>query len=61
MRLKAFSASLLVLMTASNAIVGPALAWGDSGHRMVSEAAMRALPRGLPAFLYTPSAITDVG
>ena len=39
----------------------PALAWGGSGHRMVGEAALRALPADLPAFLRTPRAILDVG
>jgi len=38
-----------------------ALGWGNSGHRMVGEAAMRALPPELPAFLRTSQAVLDVG
>lgn len=37
------------------------LAWGASGHRMVGEAAMRALTPDLPAFLRTAQAAADVG
>jgi hypothetical protein len=37
------------------------LAWGASGHRMVGETAMRALPSELPAFLRTARAARDVG
>jgi hypothetical protein len=38
-----------------------ALAWGATGHRLLGEAAVRALPRELPAFVRTPQAIADVG
>lgn len=38
-----------------------ALAWGSMGHRIVGEAAMRALPGEIPAFLRTPAAVRDVG
>lgn len=38
-----------------------ALAWGNSGHRMIGEVAIRALPAELPAFLRTPRAALDVG
>lgn len=38
-----------------------AFAWGSSGHRMVGEVAMRALPGDLPAFLRSPQAALDVG
>lgn len=37
------------------------LAWGSSGHRFVGEAAMRALPAEVPAFLRTAQAVMDVG
>jgi hypothetical protein len=37
------------------------LAWGNSGHRMLGELAMRALPAEVPAFLRTPTAARDVG
>src|SRR5690349_6354767 len=36
-------------------------AWGNTGHRMVGEAAMRALPAELPAFLRTAAAARDFG
>lgn len=38
-----------------------ALAWGNMGHRIVGEAAMRALPGEVPAFLRNPRAVRDVG
>lgn len=38
-----------------------ALAWGATGHRMVGDLAMRALPADAPAFLRTPKAAADVG
>jgi hypothetical protein len=40
---------------------GQALAWGSSGHRMIGEAAMKALPAELPAFARTAAAVTAVG
>lgn len=49
------SAFLLALAPA------PALAWGNMGHRIVGEAAMRALPGDVPAFLRTPGSVRDVG
>ncbi|HVM98613.1 MAG TPA: S1/P1 Nuclease [Caulobacteraceae bacterium] len=39
----------------------PALGWGSSGHRMIGEAAMVALPPELPAFLRTKAAAIAVG
>jgi hypothetical protein len=39
----------------------PSLAWGEHGHRMVGELAMRALPADMPAFLRAPYAVTEVG
>ncbi len=36
-------------------------AWGNTGHRLIGVAAMRALPGDLPAFLRTPGAVADVG
>ncbi|HEX3700663.1 MAG TPA: S1/P1 Nuclease [Phenylobacterium sp.] len=38
-----------------------ALAWGATGHRMIGEVAMRALPAELPGFLHSPQAAIDVG
>ncbi|MFI4950364.1 MAG: S1/P1 Nuclease [Caulobacterales bacterium] len=51
----------LVLATALlSSVPASVLAWGGSGHRMIGEAAMRALPADLPAFLHTAQAIVDV-
>jgi hypothetical protein len=36
-------------------------AWGATGHRIIGQAAMRALPAELPAFLHAPLAAIDVG
>src|SRR3954468_24511474 len=38
-----------------------ALAWGNTGHRIIGETAVRALPSEIPAFLRTPQAALDVG
>lgn len=43
------------------AIPGAVFAWGGSGHRLVGQAAMRGLPKDMPAFLLTPQAVLDVG
>jgi hypothetical protein len=51
----------LLAVAALIAAPGPALAWGNMGHRIVGEAAMSRLPAELPAFLKTPQAIRDVG
>jgi hypothetical protein len=40
---------------------GQALAWGDTGHRMIGELAIQALPPMIPAFLRAPEAARDVG
>ncbi|MGH6911162.1 MAG: S1/P1 Nuclease, partial [Phenylobacterium sp.] len=40
---------------------GVALAWGNTGHRIIGETAVAALPTDLPAFLRTPQAALDVG
>jgi hypothetical protein len=47
-------ASLAVLPTS-------ALAWGATGHRIIGEVTMRALPTEVPSFLRTPRAAADVG
>lgn len=48
---------------AALAIAAPTtlLAWGNTGHRMVGELAIRALPAELPTFLRTPQAAANVG
>jgi hypothetical protein len=40
---------------------GEALAWGSSGHRMIGEAAIEALPDELPPFLREESSAAAVG
>lgn len=55
---------LIATAVALTLIVLPAAdvaAWGASGHRMVGQAAMRALPEELPAFLRTAEAAAQVG
>ncbi len=55
---------LAVLLAATALIAatpGSVFAWGNTGHRMIGEAAMRALPVELPAFLHTAQAASDVG
>ena len=49
-------AGLMVLLGA-----GPALPWGADGHRMVTVAAIRALPDEAPGFLRTPLAVEQLG
>ena len=39
----------------------PLLAWGNTGHRILGEAAARALTPDTPAFLRTPQAVRDIG
>lgn len=53
--------STLVLACAALCVCpAPALAWGAQGHRIISGAAMRALPATLPGFLRTPSAHDEI-
>lgn len=40
---------------------GAALAWGSSGHRMIGEAVIEALPPELPAFLHERASALAVG
>ena len=53
--------SIAVVAAVAAAIPAAALAWGSSGHRMIGEVAMRALPADLPGFLRAPQAALDVG
>ena len=52
-------AALALVVVAAPAVT--VTAWGNTGHRLIGVAAMRALPDELPAFLRTPAAIADVG
>ncbi|MDB5422813.1 MAG: hypothetical protein JWQ29_229 [Phenylobacterium sp.] len=51
----------LALAALITAAPGAALAWGNTGHRIIGEAAVLALPGDLPAFLRNPQAARDVG
>ena len=51
----------LAALALSFATANQALPWGASGHRMIGEAAIEALPAELPPFLRTPSAAMAVG
>jgi hypothetical protein len=51
----------LAILAALAAIPSHALAWGSTGHRIVGEAGMRALPAEIPAFLRSDYAIAEVG
>lgn len=53
--------SILAFAAALAAAPQAAIAWGNSGHRMIGETAVRALPAEIPAFLRTPQAALDVG
>lgn len=54
---------LSVAVFAALAVAAPStvLAWGNTGHRIVGEAAMRAMPTEIPDFLRTRHAALDVG
>ncbi len=51
----------LALAALITAAPGAALAWGNTGHRIIGEAAVIALPADMPAFLRTPQAAVDIG
>lgn len=51
----------LSLLAAVAAAPVQALAWGATGHRIIGETAVAALPAELPAFLRTPQAAADAG
>ncbi|MBI1196680.1 MAG: S1/P1 Nuclease [Phenylobacterium sp.] len=51
----------IAVAVALAAVPSSLLAWGSSGHRIIGEVAIRALPKDLPAFLRTPQAARDVG
>jgi len=54
---------LLALGLCALVVAAPStlFAWGATGHRILGEAAIRALPAEVPAFLRTPQAALDVG
>jgi hypothetical protein len=51
----------LLLAAAVAAAPASALAWGATGHRLIGQAAEKALPADMPQFLRTAQAIEDVG
>lgn len=53
----------IVALVGAAAIALPSnvLAWGNTGHRIVGEAAARAFPSEIPAFLRTREAARDIG
>jgi len=53
--------SVVALAALAVAVPSSLFAWGNTGHRMLGEAAIRALPADAPAFLRTPQAALDVG
>ena len=57
----AITLSVLSLGVAAVAMPAGVSAWGNTGHRLIGVAAMRALPDELPAFLRTPGAVAEVG
>ncbi len=54
--LVAAAASCVIVFAATDA-----LAWGDTGHRMIGTLAMEALPASVPTFLHAPGVAADVG
>ncbi len=51
----AFLATVLSLAT-----LGPAMAWGADGHRLVSGIGAALLPDSVPAFVRTPAAVEEI-
>src|SRR5690349_9741348 len=43
------------------AVPSSLMAWGNTGHRIIGELAVKALPAEVPAFLRTPQSALDVG
>ena len=61
--MKRLAVALTALALGAAALSAPAVvsAWGNTGHRLIGVAAMRALPDEMPAFLRTPAAAAEVG
>jgi hypothetical protein len=56
-----FAAVGALVLCGALASAGGALAWSESGHRMIGELAMQSLPAELPAFLRKAEAARQVG
>ena len=61
--MKRLALALSALTLGVAALSAPAMvsAWGNTGHRLIGVAAVRALPDEMPAFLRTPGAAAEVG
>jgi hypothetical protein len=55
------AAAAAAALVAGFGVSGPAGAWGASGHRIIGEAAIEALPAELPAFLRSHASAVAVG
>lgn len=49
-----------LLIAAAVLLCAPALGWGADGHRMIDQAALKALPAEIPAFLHTQTAVAAI-
>lgn len=58
--MKAGIGAALAMLLATG-VAGEALAWGSSGHRMIGEAAVEALPAELPPFVRSTASAKAVG
>ena len=58
-RISVLAATAVLSLGAGSA--GQALAWGAQGHRFVAVLGLQTLPAGLPAFLQSRKALTDIG
>ena len=56
---RCLAAAASVLLIASPA--SQALAWGATGHRLVGQVGVAALPDEVPAFVRSPQAVKDIG
>jgi hypothetical protein len=55
---------LLAFLLAAAAVLSPAAeawAWGATGHRVIGQVAMEALPEEVPAFLRAPGVAAEIG
>jgi len=59
--MKRLAAAAVLALVLAAGTGDPVTAWGNTGHRMIGVAAMRALPKDLPAFLRTPGAAAEIG
>ncbi|MCS6622822.1 hypothetical protein N0B44_07870 [Roseibacterium beibuensis] len=61
--MKRLAVTLSALTLGVAVLSAPAVvsAWGNTGHRLIGVAAVRALPEEMPAFLRTPGAAAEVG